>query len=352
MKTSQTIIDSQSGLDHPERASAANALGDLYLRDGRYEQAEPLFIKAMQASQRSLGQNNAVTAGSARNLGALYLKQKNFTEGQSYLRQALSIDETLYGKNSPQVAGDLIILASAYGSQGDSAQAEPLLRRVAEIKNILPGGTTPTPETPVSMPSKNNRPLTGKWALVIGVSNFKDPTINLKYAAKDATDFRNFLVNNEHFKSDHVKLLTDGNPTRENIVGVLGDKWLATHARPDDLVVVYVSSHGSRSQDDAGGVNFLVAYDTNKNSLLATGIPMQWLTKMVKEQVHSNRVVLILDVCHSGAAGQGAKSLTRVAALDPRRLDFGSGQMIICSSWPNRYRGSRQVWKIVYSRRD
>jgi translation elongation factor EF-1alpha len=59
---------------------------------------------------------------------------------------------------------------------------------------------------------------------------------------------------------------------------------------------------------------------------------MQWLTKMVKEQVHSDRVILILDVCHSGAAGQGSKSLTRAAALDPRQMNIGSGQMIICSS--------------------
>lgn len=126
--------------------------------------------------------------------------------------------------------------------------------------------------------------------------------------------------------------MTDENATRKNIIGLMGDKWLASHVKPDDMVVVYVSSHGSRSQDDAGGVNFLVAHDTNKNSLLATGIPMQWLTKMVKEQVHSDRVVLILDVCHSGAAGQGSKSLTRAAGLDPRTLNIGSGQMIICSS--------------------
>lgn len=59
---------------------------------------------------------------------------------------------------------------------------------------------------------------------------------------------------------------------------------------------------------------------------------MQWLTKMVKDQVHSDRVILILDVCHSGAAGQGSKALTRAAGLDPRTLNIGSGQMIICSS--------------------
>jgi tetratricopeptide (TPR) repeat protein len=332
LKNSQRIINTQAGPDHPERAAAANALGDLYLRDGKYAEAEPLFKQALELSKRALGENNVVTARSARDLGELAVKQNKYAEAQAYFQQALSIDENLYGDKAPQIAGDLMSLATAYGSQGQSAQAEPLLKRAAEIKNVLPGGGAVAIEAPIALPSGADRPVTGKWALVVGVSNFKDASINLKYAAKDATDFKNFLINTEHFKADHVKLLTDETATRENIIGLMGDKWLASHVKPDDLVVVYVSSHGSRSQDEAGGVNFLVAHDTNKNSLLATGIPMQWLTKMVKEQVHSDRVVLILDVCHSGAAGQGAKSLTRAAALDPRTFNIGSGQMIICSS--------------------
>lgn len=332
LKNSRQIIDSQAGPDHPEHAAAANALGDLYLRDGKYGEAEPLFKQALELSKRVLGENNVVTARSARDLGELAMKQSKFAEAQTYFQQALAIDEKLYGEKAPQIAGDLMSLANVYGSQGQSAQAEPLLKRAAEIKNVLPGGGAVSVEAPVAMPSGADRPVTGKWALVVGVSNFKDPSINLKYAAKDATDFKNFLVNTEHFKADHVKLLTDETATRENIIGLMGDKWLASHVKPDDLVVVYVSSHGSRSQDEAGGVNFLVAHDTNKNSLMATGIPMQWLTKMVKDQVHSDRVILILDVCHSGAAGQGSKALTRAAGLDPRTLNIGSGQMIICSS--------------------
>ena len=71
-----------------------------------------------------------------------------------------------------------------------------------------------------------------------GISNFKDPTINLKYATKDATDFKNFLVSSEHFKTDHVKLLTNEKADRENIIGMLGDKWLGAHVKRDDLVVV------------------------------------------------------------------------------------------------------------------
>ena len=77
----------------------------------------------------------------------------------------------------------------------------------------------------------------------------------------------------------------------------------------------------------------MVAHDTDKNSLLATGIPMQWLTKMVKDQVPSNRVVLILDVCHSGSAAQGGKALIRIPGMvDLTKVAIGSGQMMLCSS--------------------
>jgi tetratricopeptide (TPR) repeat protein len=332
LQSSLSLIESTTGPDHPERAAGANALAHTYLRDGKYAEAEPLFKKALELSERILGADNVVTAGGAHDLGELYLKQKHFAEAQTYLEKALSTDEKLYGANAPQVAADLTSLAIAFSEQGQPEKAEPLLKRVAEIKNVLPGGNVAI-EAPVSVKgSTTDRPVTDKWALVIGISNFKDPSINLKFAAKDATDFKNFLVNTEHFRADHVKLLTDESASRENIIGLLGEKWLATHVKPDDLVVVYVSSHGSAAADQAGGKNFLVAYDTNKNSLLATGIPMQWLTSIIAEQVRSDRIVLILDVCHSGAVGDGQKGLARAAGLDPRVMKIGRGQMVLCSS--------------------
>jgi uncharacterized caspase-like protein len=226
-------------------------------------------------------------------------------------------------------------LATVYGAQGQADKAEPLLKRAEEIKNVLPGGNSADNDAATAaIGNANDRPVTGKWALVVGISNFKDSSINLRYAAKDATDFKNFLVSTEKFKTDHVKLLTDEAATRENIIGLLGDKWLATKVRPNDLVVVYVSSHGSSAAKDANGTNFMVAYDTNKNSLAATGIPMQWLTNIVSEQVHAAKVrlVLIMDVCHSGAVGEGQKGLTRVEGIDPHAMKIGEGQMVICSS--------------------
>ncbi|MBZ0187941.1 MAG: tetratricopeptide repeat protein, partial [Candidatus Obscuribacterales bacterium] len=335
LKEAQANVESLTGPDHPDRATTARDLGFLYLRESRFEEAEPQFKTALDISQRILGERHAVTADSARDLGELYLLQAKLDEAKTYLERALSIDEKLYGIDAPQVAADLLSLANVFKAQNNSPEAKKLIKRANGIRDklaITSTDSTPLLEIPVAFSSAKDRPVREKWALSIGVSNFKDSTINLKYAAKDATDFKNFLVSSERFKTDHVKLLTDENATRENIIATLGDKWLGKLAHKDDLVLVYISSHGSTSQDDAGGVNFLVAHDTDKNSLLATGIPMQWLTKMIKDQVNSDRVILILDVCHSGAAASGGKALSRIMAMTPNGLTIGSGQMVLCSS--------------------
>jgi tetratricopeptide (TPR) repeat protein len=331
LQNSLAIIERQSGPDHPERAAAANALAHAYFRDQKYEEAEALFKKAMELSERVLGPNNYVTASGARDLGNLYVKQKKFNDAEVYLKKSLAIDESIYGQDAPRVAGDLTALASVYGEQGNTEKASELLKRAAQIKNVLPGGRTAETLPEIKANPDADRPVGDKWALVVGISTFKDSSINLKYAAKDATDFKNFLINKENFKADHVKLLTDESASRENIIGLLGEKWLATHVKPDDLVVVYVSSHGSAATDQAGGTNFLVAHDTNKNSLAATGIPMQWLSNIVTEQVKSDRIILILDVCHSGAVSEGQKGLTR-QGVDSNAMRIGKGQMVLCSS--------------------
>ena len=101
-----------------------------------------------------------------------------------------------------------------------------------------------------------NRPIRDKWALIIGISKFKDEKLNLRYPAKDAQDFYEFLVHHEKFAKDHIKLLKDADATRGRILSELGDKWLPRVANPDDLILIYISSHGSASDLDVGGVNY------------------------------------------------------------------------------------------------
>lgn len=193
-------------------------------------------------------------------------------------------------------------------------------------------------------------PIKDKWALVVGISSFANPSLNLKYAAKDATDFRNFLVNECNFAQDHVRLLTNEQATSTRILDELGDSWLPRVAMPDDLVVVFISSHGSPADMDVRGVNYVVGYDTNPEKLFTTGIPLQHLANTIKERIHSDRVVVILDACHSGAASD-AKGLTRPSNVDATEMAQGTGQLVICSSTKNEVSWeSKQYPNSVFTR--
>lgn len=139
------------------------------------------------------------------------------------------------------------------------------------------------------------------------------------------------------------------NAKRQSIVETLGED-LTTKVGKDDLLLVYFSSHGGKPPGDSTGVNFLVPYDGNFRNLLTNGIPMEWLTEIIKNQIPCQRVVLILDVCHSGAAAvtgggaqensskdgtvpSGSKDLTyKKLNFDAGKVATSAGQFILCSS--------------------
>ncbi|HEY9714023.1 MAG TPA: caspase family protein, partial [Chroococcales cyanobacterium] len=183
--------------------------------------------------------------------------------------------------------------------------------------------------------SSADAPIEDKWALVVGISKFENPSLNLQFPAKDATDFATYLTKEAHFAPDHVKLLTDEAATKEQILKLLGDSWLPRVAHPHDLVVIYVSSHGSPSTMDVCGTNYIVTHNTDPESLYATGLPMQELTSAIKDRIHSDRIVVILDACHSGSA-RATKDLTLASNFDAESIAAGVGQMVICSSKPNQ----------------
>lgn len=190
-------------------------------------------------------------------------------------------------------------------------------------------------------------PVTEKWALVVGINRFQDPKLNLVYAVNDAKSVYDFLTTSGNFAPDHVILLTDEQATRSRILALVGDKWLPRAARPDDLVVIYFSTHGSPAEMDVGGSSYLITYDTEPDNLYATGISMQDFARIIRTRAHAKRVVMILDCCHSGAADPAAKGLFREKGFDAGQLSQGTGHLVICSSSPDqrswesqRYKGS------------
>lgn len=173
------------------------------------------------------------------------------------------------------------------------------------------------------------RPIKDKWAVVVGISRFKDPSIpTLKYPAKDARDFARFLVEKGNFAQDHVLVLSDEGASRDNIIDAIGDRWLPSRVQEDDLVVIFASTHGSpKEMDVKARDNFLIAYDTDPNRLFTTRIRFADLAPVIQKRTGCDRIVLFLDACNSGSAGVGSKALIRSNNFDVDAL-AGEGQIV------------------------
>jgi len=184
----------------------------------------------------------------------------------------------------------------------------------------------------------SSRPIGDKWAVIIGISKFADTQVPpLHYSAKDAQDFYGYLIDQRagRFNQDHVRLLLNEEATKVNIMDAIGDSFLPHAANPGDLVLIYLSTHGSPAGADIRGVNYVVAYDTQLRKLFATGLEMRQLLQIIKERVHTNRILLVLDTCYSGAGAEsGHKGLVRTN-VDSQELAQGIGSLVISSSLPN-----------------
>lgn len=215
-------------------------------------------------------------------------------------------------------------------------KAEPSKQVHEPVSKPASKNTSEAAAPPVNNVSLSNTPVQDKWALVVGISKFADSSLNLKFASKDAKDFYDYLTTEGNFKADHVQLLLDEEATRESILDMFGDKWLPHAALPGDLVVIYISSHGSPAGMDVGEVNYIIAHNTDKERLFSTGVSLQELIQLIKKRVHSDRVIAILDTCYSGAAGAESKAVLRTTNIDANEIAQGTGQMVICSSEPNQ----------------
>jgi hypothetical protein len=177
-----------------------------------------------------------------------------------------------------------------------------------------------------------------KFALVIGISKFKDPAIrSLRFAAKDARDLAAVLTDPRHgrFNPANVFLLTDENATRANILDAI--QTIFDRAREEDLVFLYFSSHGSPSQDDLGlqGVGYIATYDSAARRLYVDALEYEYLSKKMS-LIKARRKIAFFDTCYSGQAKPGGKGLV----IDSRGVDdrtarlflSGEGTYVVTSS--------------------
>jgi len=193
-----------------------------------------------------------------------------------------------------------------------------------------------------------NRLVKQKWAVVIGASNFKEKRLDNELPSMDtsAKQFYDYLVDPQggRFAKDHVRLLVNSAATRQNIITSLSREWLGSLAGPDDLVVVYIATSSFPTTD---GSTYLCAYDCALDNVYGTCVSMQSLMNTLRHDVQSDRILLVLQACYSGAAQltSGAKALFSGYNIDLDKVALGKGYVILSSSAPDE-----RTWGDAFSR--
>ena len=143
----------------------------------------------------------------------------------------------------------------------------------------------------------------GKFALLIGIGEYQSSELqNLEAAILDVKAIEQVLVNPAiaDFAQSDVVVLLNPQPQqmRESI------ERLFVNRRKDDLVLLYFSGHGLISDDS----NFhLSCAGTDKRILNSTAIPATFAHRLMEES-KSQRQVVILDACFSGAFARNMKA--------------------------------------------
>jgi uncharacterized caspase-like protein len=155
-----------------------------------------------------------------------------------------------------------------------------------------------------------------KYAVVIGVSKYRYPgdgLNNLEYADADARSIRDFLKRPEggNFAAGDILYLENHEAT---ILGVrTALQRFLPKAGPDDLIFLFIASHGAPDPYDPRNLYFLV-HDTKLADMPNTALPMSELQELMDNNVRAQRIIVLVDACHS--AGISGKTLVTGRQLE------------------------------------
>jgi WD40 repeat protein/uncharacterized caspase-like protein len=178
----------------------------------------------------------------------------------------------------------------------------------------------------VAAPIAKSTKLPDLYLIAIGINEYNNPEIKLRYASSDAVNFASALsasarnlLNSDG--KDHVKtaVFASNNrssgdwPAKTAIRNKLNS--IAQSAGPDDILVIFYAGHGTSAADEVNrnqtNYYLLTADNTSfdmrgieKQSAISTQELEVWM-----RNIKAQKQVLIMDACHSGQGLQNLQSL-------------------------------------------
>jgi uncharacterized caspase-like protein len=140
-------------------------------------------------------------------------------------------------------------------------------------------------------------------ALVVGIQDYENPKLTLKYSVADATLMANTLREQAKglFEGVYVTALTSRADTTKDAI-IKAVQTAQAKVRPDDLFVFFVASHGTVDE----GEYFLIT--SNVGAVSTLGLKNNALSQdKLKEliaNVPATKKLVVIDTCNAGKLGE------------------------------------------------
>jgi tetratricopeptide (TPR) repeat protein len=124
-------------------AATLNNLAEILDQQRKFEESEPMYLRALALREKAMGPDHPAVAGVAASLGAHYSARGELDKAEAWLRRALAGYEKSLGPEHPEVGGALKALAHFFAAQGRTAAAEAYYGRALRIfeKSFGPPGS-------------------------------------------------------------------------------------------------------------------------------------------------------------------------------------------------------------------
>ncbi|MEW5739997.1 MAG: caspase family protein [Myxococcota bacterium] len=197
-----------------------------------------------------------------------------------------------------------------------------------------------------------------RFALVVGINEAGDERWRqLRFAQKDATDLGAVLADPTHGAYADVTVLTRREETTTQALRAAVKALAAKATKPDDIIVLYLSAHGTLAHDTRGQLQrYLVTSDAEFHRAAETALAVDEVLKLVNASASRRRVV-VLATCHSGggksalpdAVAAELASLKGPSLLRPLEESSRASIVLSASDWSEQAREDEGLQNDVYT---
>ena len=154
------------------------------------------------------------------------------------------------------------------------------------------------------------------YLVVIGINEYKNPSMHLNFAVADARGLRDFFEKKwENLFNDlHLIEIYDREATKENITKTLS----TMGSKEQDVVLVFLAGHGLNIGDEWFFLPYDVVFPEKERHVMERGLS----SMEIKEMIMNNRSLkktLLIDSCKSGgmvlALSRGVEDRRAIAQL-------------------------------------